>query len=76
VEESREVLRNRSWEIKKEMLKLKQNHCNILLISHYYIIQYINSKAFNEMNHKPVIDVDLKNCIPYYNNLQDILNYK
>jgi len=58
------------------MLRLKEKHCNILLISHYYIIQYINSRAFNELDHKPLDDVDLKNCFPYYNNLEDLLNYR
>lgn len=70
VQQDRQILRKRSWQIKREMLRLKEKHCNILLISHYYIIQYINSKAFNEMSHKPIEDVDLKNCFPYYNNLE------
>jgi len=62
--------------IKKELRKLKEKHCNLLLVSHYYVIQYINSRAFGPLDHKPVDDVDLKNCSPYYNNLEKILAYK
>lgn len=51
------------------MKDLKEKYGNILSISHYYIIQYVNSKAFNDFDHKPVDDVDLKNCYPYYNNI-------
>ena len=76
VEEDAQILRNRAWKIKKELLRFKQKHCNILLISHYYVIQYLNTKSFNEIDHRPVDDVDLKNCHPYYNNLQELLNYK
>jgi len=41
----------------------------MLLISHYYIIQYVNTKFFNEDDHSPMHEVDLKNCFPYYNRL-------
>ena len=76
ITESPEALRRRAFMIKSELKKLKEKHCNFLLISHYYVIQYMNTRAFGALDNKPVDEVDLKNCCPYYNNLEKILSYK
>jgi hypothetical protein len=76
ITESSQVLRQRVFMIKNELKKLKEKHCSFLLISHYYVIQYMNTRAFRALDNKPVDDVDLKNCSPYYNNLEKILSYK
>jgi hypothetical protein len=76
IEEDRQILRERAWEIKKTMKNIKRKHCNMLIISHYYIIQYVNTRSFNEEDHSPVDDVDLKNCFPYYNNIDQLLECK
>jgi hypothetical protein len=47
IHENSQILRERAWKIKLLLKNIKEKHYKILVISHYYIIQYINTKAFD-----------------------------
>ena len=64
--------RERTKRIKQKLAEYKKKFHKIGIVSHYYTIEYLAAKEY-EICGTPVHYMDVKNCIPYYACLEELL---
>lgn len=65
------MLRKRALEIKKLIKQYKEKHKTVVVIAHYYIIQYLKSNSFKEDGDLTYYH-DILNCHPYYEQFEEL----
>lgn len=65
------MLRERAAGIKKMLREYKKKYDKIVVIAHYYIIEFIKSRGFDQNDELTQYN-GIMNCHPYYENLHQL----
>lgn len=67
--------RQRVQKAKLRLAEYRAKYRNIAVVGHYYTVEYMSAKQYLASG-EPACDIDIKNCVPYYARLDDLLSVK